>query len=754
VTNFPSGSGGGKKRQESPTVAETTGISTDYAQVLMALGEGQIEGIKGNAQGVFLDDTPLQNQDGTFNFQDMTYNFVPGTLNQSIPASANEVSSETTVNVEVKSSIPITRSIINNQVNAIRLRLGFNLQFQDDSGNVSANTVRVRILLKEGTGAFIIKTEQDIFGRFPNLTVFQWTLPVNTINGTVDSFSVKVEKLTPDSTETSDVKKVQFLSYAEVIWDSFEYPNTALVWMQFPSSLFKSVPSLKFELGGLLYPIPTNATVDPINGGLNYSGGWTGGFYTPAIAPADPCWLIHELIVNPRFGLGRQLRAEDVDKWALYSASQYNNQPVPDGFGLLERRYLFNGVIQGNQDAWEVITAICSNFDAKPFWNGSTISFWQDRPTTALSKIFTNADVEEGRFVYTSREWKSIATVARVTWNNPDEQYERSVEVVEDPQGIEKYGVHYVDFTAFGCTSRGQAVRAGRRTLLKSRLDQEQVSFKARAIAVFCQPGDVIMIADNRRIRARKGGIISSATTTSITVDSPVSLIGTGFKVFVTMPDLTVQERNLVNPPGTHTVLHLSSALPSAPLTHSNWIVQDFSSVLRKYRVIGVAPDPSNPVMYEITGEIYSEEKHPLVEAGWTLDNLPAANKPPRVAPLPRAVAASALVITQGSSKSYTLLVSWEFALKTDGNRDGFVTAYYVEFKRGTGAWGNRQKVATLEARFENIGSGTFYARVASLVEGWNRVSQWVSSNAVTIVESQYVADFSISRTSVLATDF
>jgi len=175
---------------------------------------------------------------------------------------------------------------------------------------------------------------------------------------------VKVEKLTPDSTETSDVKKVQFLSYAEVIWDSFEYPNTALVWMQFPSSLFKSVPSLKFEVGGLLYPIPTNATVDPINGGLNYSGGWTGGFYTPAIAPADPCWLIHELIVNPRFGLGRQLGAEEIDKWALYSASLYNNEAVPDGFGQLERRYLFNGVIQGNQDAWEVITAICSNFDS------------------------------------------------------------------------------------------------------------------------------------------------------------------------------------------------------------------------------------------------------------------------------------------------------------------------------------------------------------------------------------------------------
>lgn len=750
-----SGSGGSKNKPKSPSIAETSGVSTDYAQVLMALGEGQIEGIKGGAKGVYLDDTPLQNADNTFNFEDMSYVFVPGSLNQNIPASANEVASETTVNVEVKSSISVTRSVINNQINALRVRLGFTLQIQDDKGNVSANTVRIRISVKEGAGAFVPRAEQDVTGRYPQLTVFQWTLPVNTVGNTVDAFSVRVEKLTPDSTTDSDVKTVQFLSYAEVIWDAFEYPNTALVWMQFPSKLFKSVPSLKVDIGGILYPIPTNATVDPANGGLYYTGGWTGAFYTPAIAPADPCWFLHELIVNKRYGLGRQLGVSDIDKFSLYSASLYNNEYIADGFGGMERRYLFNGILQGDQDAWEVVQAICSNFDARPFWNGSTISFWQDRPTTALSKIFTNADVEEGRFVYTSREWKSIATVARITWNDPEAQYERAVELIEDPPGLNQYGVHYLDFTAFGCTSRGQAVRAGRRALLKSRLDQEQVSFKARAIAVFCQPGDVIMVADSRRIRARKGGIIASATPTSITVDHPVDLVGVNFKVFVTLPDLTVEERDLANAAGTHTILYPTVPFSQVPLTHSNWIVQDFASVLRKYRVTGVAPDSSNPSMYEITGEAYSSQKHPLVEAGWSLDVLPEGSRPPTVVPVPLFVAASALVITVGLTQSYTLLVSWQPPVNPDGSRNGFVTSYYVEFKREVnGAWGNRQQVTTIEARFENIGSGTFYARVAAVVDGWGRVSSWIESNPVSIVQSQYVADASTSRTSVLVVDF
>ncbi|NEN94482.1 MAG: host specificity protein J [Moorea sp. SIO3I7] len=771
---YVTGSGGGGKggRGSSATVAEISGFSTDHAQVLMAVCEGPVQGIINNAQGVLLDDTPVQNEDGTFNFDNMTYSFVPGLLNQSIPAGSNEVSSETSVEVDVSSSASITRSILNDQINAIRLRLAFTLQEQEDDGDVREAEVRIRISVKEGTGGFNARVDQEISGRYPTPTVFQWILPVNTVGGTIDSFSVRVEKLTQDSQSNQLVNTVRFLSYAEVLWDAFEYPNTVLIWLQFPSKLFRSVPSIKIRIAGLLYPIPTNATVDPADGGLVYQGGWDGTFYMPTIAPADPCWLLHELVINERWGLGRQLNESDIDKWSLYSASVYNNEKVQDGFGGSERRYLFNGVLQGDQAAWDVITAICSNFDAKPFWGGETISVWQDRPTTELSKIITNADVEEGRFVYDSRQWKGLATVALVTWNSPDEQFQRQIEVVEDREGIELYGRIDIEFTAFGCTSRGQAVRAGRRVLLKSRLDQEQISFKARAIAAFFQPGDVILVQDNRRSQARKGGIIASATTTTITVDAPVALTGTAFKIFVTMPDLTVEERDLTNPPGSHSVLTLSAPLPAAPLAHANWIIQDFGSNIRKYRVTSVSPDRSNPVMYEVTGELYSAEKHPLIESGWSLDELPVGSQPPTIVPVPRNVTAIAVSITRPSKRINDILVSWEIPFNSDDTPNLFITSYLVEIKRQGGNWFGRQTVTQTTTRFEDVGNDSFIVRVAAVTDFNNRVSQYVESNTVvtsgstitppddlqqpdqTSTTAQNVANFTTSKNSGFAIDF
>jgi predicted phage tail protein len=619
---FYSGSGGGKGG--SPDLADVSGTSTDYANVLMAIGEGQMEGVLGGGKGFYLDDTPLLNEDGTENFEGMSYYFTPGTLDQpGLPSEANEVTSETQVGVEVKKSIPVTRTFVNNEVSAVRVRIGIRLQEQTEDGDVEEQDVRVRISIKEGVnGAFVERLNTNIEGRYPEVTAFQYLFYLNTAGGTIDQFSIRVEKPNDDDSTDTKVQDVQFLSFQEVIFTQLQYPNTAIAWVQFPAKLFKSVPKISIDVGGILFPIPSNATVDPVDGGLIYSGGWTGSFYTPAIAPADPAWILYGILTNKRYGLGNDISPSDIDKFSFYTASQHNNQYVADGFGGVERRFLFNGVLQGDQDAWEVIVSICSSFAAKPFWDGSQISIWQDRPTTALAKIITNADVEEGRFVYTSNEYKSIATVAKVSYSDPDQGYEPAVEIVEDPIGINQYGVHITEFTAFGETRRGGAVRAGRRVLLSSRLDNQQVSFKARPIASFWKPGDVIQIADSRYPQLlnpydyddwearRKGGVISEATTTSVSIDKDrgrelfVTLIGSNFKIWVTLPDLTVEMRDLVNAPGKHHILYPSVPFSQAPLPHSNWMVQDSSAPIRQFRVLSVTPDKSQP-LFEVTGLAY-----------------------------------------------------------------------------------------------------------------------------------------------------
>lgn len=615
------GKGGG-----SPSTAAVTGTSTAYVEALLGIGEGTIEGIIGGAKGIQLDGTPIQNTDESFNFKDFTYVFTPGLQSQAnIPASASEVSSETSVGVEVLKLFPVTRQITNPDITAIRVRIGVQMQKQDKkSGDISTTTINFAISIKEGNGAFVERLAYkngEFNGRYTSLTEFTYLFPVNTT--ITDVYQVKIEKFSDDSYDHDDqaVQKVlKWQAYAEVIQDQLEYPWTAMCYMQFPGSAFKSVPSRKYKVGGILFPIPNVFTVAADRGLDNLTNAsWTGGFYQPAKAPADAVWLVYDLLTNPRYGLGRKIAGNlglgrgiqdsDVDKFSLYQCSLYNNGIISNGFGGTERRYTANGILSGSQDAWEMIQSVCSNFAAKAYWNGSQISFWQDRPWIGLPRaIFTNADVIDSRFVYTSQEWKGITTVARVSWNDPAQNYEVSPEQVEYQPGIRDWGVHEDEYSAMLCTSRGQAYRYGLKNILSSLLETEMVSFRARPFAMYCRPGDVIAIQDNRLTRSRKGGLIKSATTTAITLDAPITLVGTPpYKLRVTLPNLQIEERFITNVAGDNLTLFPTVPFSYAPLSHANWIVQDGSAVEKLYRVISVTPgEAENELIYEISAKTYA----------------------------------------------------------------------------------------------------------------------------------------------------
>lgn len=618
------GFGGGKGGGGSPDVTEVSGTSEAYVEVLLGLGEGRIEGLIGGAKGIYLDDTPIENPDGTRNFSDFTYVFADGSQSQlHIPAAAGEIASESSVGVEVLHGFPVTRQIINPDIDGIRVRIGIQLQDVDsDDGDVKAEPLNFAIAIKEGNGAFVerLAYRNDTFvGRYPTLTEFTYFFPVN--SNVTDIFQVRVEKISQDNdAQREETRILRWQAYAEVILERLEYPNTALIWMQFPGNAFKSVPSRMYDVGGTKFLIPTVFSVNPGDRGLDHSGSaWSGGFYEPSQAPADAAWVVWNLLTNTRYGLGqkiagylglgRGLLESDVDKFALYQCSLHNNGMVADGFGAIERRYSANGLIQGNQDAWEVIQSVCSNFATKAYWNGSQISFWQDRPWVGgPAAIITNADVEEGRFVYTSQEWKGITTVCRVTWNDPIQDYAATPELVEYPLGIQEWGIHEDEFSTMLCTSRGQAYRAGLRLILSSLLDNEMVSFKCRPFAFYRKPGDVICIQDNRRSRSRLGGLIKSATISAIVPDSPVTLTGAPpFRIRITLPNLIVEERDLINGVGTHVVLYPTVPFTYAPLTHSNWMVKDGAGSDRLYRILSISPGQSgNQLIYEISCKKYT----------------------------------------------------------------------------------------------------------------------------------------------------
>lgn len=624
-----SGSGGGKGGGSSPKTAEVAGTSAAYVEALLAIGEGTIEGIIGDAKGIFLDDTPVENADGTRNFDDFTYVFTPGLQSQAqIPARANEVSSESAVGVEVLKEFPVTRQIVNPDINEIRVRIAVQLQDQDKkSGDVNVLSLDFVISIKEGNGAFVERLayrNKEFKKRYPTPTEFTYSFPVN--SAVTDTFQVRIEKLSDDSKETDEYVTQRILrwqAYVEVINQALEYPWTSLIWMQFPGSAFKSVPSRKYKTAGYKWLIP-NAFVVADDRGLNQISGWTGGFYEPDRAPADGAWVVWGLLTNPRFGLGRKvagalglgrgLQESQINRFDLFQCSQYNNGIIPNGYGATERRYSTNGIIQGSQDAWEMIQAVCSNFGAKAYWNGSQIAFWQDRPWIGLPRaIFTNADVIDGRFVYTSQEWKGITTVAKVTWNDPIQDYQATPETCEYQPAIRDWGVHEDEFSAMLCTSRGQAYRYGLRMILDSTLSDEpgqlphMVSFRARPTALYIKPGDVIAIQNNRRTRVRKGGLISSATINALTLDYPVTLQGTPpYKVRVMLPNSYVEERILTNGAGNHLVLYPSIPFTYAPLPHATWMVQDNIAKERLYRVLAITPGQGEEeLLYEVSAKLY-----------------------------------------------------------------------------------------------------------------------------------------------------
>ncbi|MFM6833619.1 MAG: hypothetical protein ACKPKK_05055, partial [Dolichospermum sp.] len=413
------GSGGGG----GPTTTPPSGISTSVVSVLGIVSEGEIEGPINGLKSIFLDETPIQNADDSLNFKDFTWDYRLGTQGQSrIPGFADEVASETSVNAEVKYNLPITRTITNANLDAIRIRLGIILQEYPPDGGVLGLNVEFKIWIKQGAGAFILVGEGNLGGRFPAITEFEYAFAVNNALGTVSNFSVRVERTTPQDTDETRYQRIlRWQSYAEATETKLAYPNSALFGFSFKAAEFQSLPQVSLKLAGRKIRIPSNATPTTTRG-LTFSGTWDGTFITPSVAVADPAWILYDLITNTRYGLGRYINQSQIDKWALYEISQYCNEYVPDGYGGTEHRFQCHLLLEGKDEAYKVIQQFLSIFRGFSYWISGAIGFVSDKPGSPVTQ-FTQSDIEEGMFSYTRTGLKTRHTVALVTWVNPDDFY-------------------------------------------------------------------------------------------------------------------------------------------------------------------------------------------------------------------------------------------------------------------------------------------------------------------------------------------
>jgi predicted phage tail protein len=598
---------------KNPITDPITATSNDYVKLLLAIGEGELEGMT-SLSNIYLDKTPLVNSDGSANFLDVSVDYSIGGPDKSNDSFVTNLgisnSNVNTVNTEIKNiGDGTTRQISNADITAIKVRLSLQMQYNDKNGDVRKTDCCFKIFIKEGGGAFVERYSTCINARYADPVTFEYYFRVDP---TQSSFQVRVQKTVPneppnpDNRESRESVNLKWIDYSEINNDRILFTNTALLALQFPSKTFQSIPEIWMKLGGIKCRIPSNATVNATDRGTDFSGSWNGGFYLPAKATADPAWIVYYLLTEPRFKLG--IPEEYIDKFALYQCSVYNNGYVDNGYGGLERRFLFNTVLGtgGQEVVIEMIRSICSTMYAKPYWNGTQLSFWQDRPTTALPKILTNADVEEGKFAYQTKELNTVTTVAKVSYQSTIEDWEQIPEIVEDPASIDRYGVQIEEYALLGETRRGAAIRSGRRTIFSSLPNNIFLTCKVRARAMFFQPGDVIQVSDSAKNKVRIGGLVSAVTTTKVTLDAPITLTSnTNKKIYLTLPDETVIERTITNGAGTFTEINLGTPLTTLPQIQSPWQIIDTSNKVQLYRVTDVVPDSENKSLFEITAKTY-----------------------------------------------------------------------------------------------------------------------------------------------------
>ncbi|WP_410405866.1 phage tail tip protein [Escherichia coli] len=516
--------GKGSSKGHTPREAKDNLKSTQLLSAIDAISEGPIEGPVDGLKSVLLNSTPVLDSEGNTNISGVTVVFRAGEQEQSPPEGFESSGSETVLGTEVKYETPITRTITS--ANIDRLRFTFGVQaLVETTSKGDRNPSEVRLLVQiQRNGGWVTEKDITIKGK----TTSQYLASVVVDNLPPRPFNIRMRRMTPDSTTDQLQNKTLWSSYTEIIDVKQCYPNTALVGVQVDSEQFSSQQvSRNYHLRGRILQVPSNYNPQT----RQYSGIWDGTF-KPAYSN-NPAWCLWDMLTHPRYGMGKRLGAADVDKWALYVIGQYCDQSVPDGFGGTEPRITCNAYLTTQRKAWDVLSDFCSAMRCMPVWNGQTLTFVQDRPS---DKVWTynRSNVvmpDDGApFRYSFSALKDRHNAVEVNWIDPNNGWETATELVEDTQAIARYGRNVTKMDAFGCTSRGQAHRAGLWLIKTELLETQTVDFSVGAEGLRHVPGDVIEICDDDYAGISTGGrvLAVNSQTRTLTLDREITLPSSG----------------------------------------------------------------------------------------------------------------------------------------------------------------------------------------------------------------------------------
>jgi predicted phage tail protein len=664
-------------RLTDPAVTDDVLASKQFQTLVELLGEGEIEGFPsaaGLTQGttaynnaalkdVFLNGTQVLQStasntspaDTDFNFPNVSFEPRFGTSSQTAIQGISEIETENAVGVAVTKASPVSRSITNTSVNAVRVTLGFpSLQKFEDDGDINGAEVAINIQTIENDGTTTTVITDTVKGRTAS-TYFR-DYKINFASDTSFPVTIRVNRTTDDSTDTTLQNSSLWSSFTEIINEQRAYANSAHVAIRFDAQTFPSIPKRMYKVRGTKIKIPHNGTVQS-DGSISYSGTFNGTFKTDKEWTNDPAWILYDLLTTSK-GFGDQIDTTQLDVFSFYSASVYSATQVDDGFGGTEPRFSCNVVIQNQKQAYDLINDLCSVMRVMPFYSAGTISITQDRPTDP-SYLFNLSNVTEQGFTYSNSSKNSKVTVVNVAYfDNETQQIE--YETVEDTALQAKYGVVTKNLRGFATTSRGQASRLGKWFLYTQSNEAEIVNFTTTLESgTLVRPGAVINIADPLRAGVRRGGRIKTGvSTTQIVVDDEnnTDLATTDSATLsVILADGTLETKTISTISGT--TITVSSAFSSTPPTNSVWVIENTTVQLQTFRVIGVTE--VDQLAYQITAVAHNSSKYANVEddtalAARTITTLTS------IKPSPSNLQSSEQIVVLNNRAVSKLFIQWQ----------------------------------------------------------------------------------------------
>ncbi len=696
---------GGKSSTNARTPVETPDSlhSISYAKVLDLISEGEIRGLVAGNQSIYLNEVPIQNSDGTFNFNGVRVETRSGTQDQEYIPGFPSVENEIGVGVELRDT-PVVRAASGQDLSAVRVRFGVPaLQRQNtENGDTEGYAVEYAIDLSTDGGAFSTVLSNAFRGK--TTTEYQRSHRIDLPPG--NQWQARIRRLTPNANSATVADTVNVISMTEIIDVKLRYPNCAIAAIQTDGSQFQGKPTTAYRIWGRIIRVPSN--YDPI--ARSYTGVWDGTF--KSAWTNNPAWVFFDMVTNDRFGLGDRVPLDWVNKWRLYEIAQYCDQLVSDGMGGMEPRFTCSLYLQTRESAHKVLQDMASMFRGISFYAAGQIMASADMPKDPVY-TYSQANVVDGKFTYIGSGGKARHTVALVSWSDPDDFGRQKVEPVQLQEGIARYGVNQIEVTAFGCHSKSQAQRVGLHILYSENLETETVNFAVGLDALNCMPGDVIQVANAKRAGRRNSGRISAASASSLTLDVVPPSMQAGDLLRATLPSGKTEARTIseVNPGAR--VVTVSAPWSAVPVAQSIWATESSDLVMEQFRVISVTEEDG--LTYRITALTHRPDKFAAIDDGTRLEPPPISIVPPSVQPPPANVRMSSHVVIDQGIATPVLTIEWDAADKA--------ITYDVEWRRDDLNWVRVGRVGTASAEVRGIYAGKYLARVRA-VNALNAVSQ------------------------------